>query len=231
MNYKKRPPSYSEGYISEITFDKLNLNLPILDSDEQEENVIISEPSKIQEENKKPNYFEIIYIKIVGFMFHLVLIASFELIFFNFYIIQYENNALIGLTDQLISPITLSCRLLPNSSKILVDDFLQLFINQTTINQNALDGLNQRNVINYFLFIKSIYYYVGVIIVFIGILLMNIKFKINIDFRLIAIDNIIMILILGIYEYIFFKNIIFAYQTISPNELIQNILNNLISSC
>jgi hypothetical protein len=112
-----------------------------------------------------------------------------------------------------------------------VDDFLQLFINQTIINQNALDGLNQRNVINHFLFIKSIYYYVGVIIVFIGTLLLNIRFKKNIDFRIIAIDNIIMILILGVYEYMFFKNIIFPYQMISPDELTQNVVNNLINSC
>jgi hypothetical protein len=223
MNYKKRPPSYSEGYITEILFDKVNLNEPILDT--EEENIIK------QEVIKKTDYFEIIYVKIVGFMFHLVLIASFELVFFNFYIIQYENNALISLTDQLISPIILSCNSLPNLSKILVDDFLQLFINQTTINQNALDGLNQRNIVNHFLFIKSIYYYVGVIAVFFGTLLLNYKFKKNIDFRIIAIDNIIMIIILGVYEYIFFKNIIFPYQMISPNELIQNIVNNLINTC
>jgi len=164
-------------------------------------------------------------------MFHLVLIASFELIFFNFYIIQYENNALISLTNQLISPIVSSCNSLPNSSKLLVDDILKVFINQTTINQNALKGLNQRNVVNYFLFIKSIYYYVGVIIVFICTLLLNIRFKKNIDFKIIAIDNIIMILILGIYEYMFFKNIIFPYQMISPDELTQNVVNNLINVC
>jgi hypothetical protein len=217
MNNKKRPSSYSEGYISEIIFDKVNLNTPILDTEEE---YII-----------KSNYFEIIYVKIIGFLFHLVLIASFELIFFNFYIIQYENNALISVTDQLISPIISSCSLISNSSKLVVDDFLQLFINQTIINKNALDGLNQRNVINHLLFIKSIYYYIGVIAIFIGTLLLNIKFKININFKIIVIDNIIMILILGVYEYMFFKNIIFPYQMISSNELIQNIVNNLITNC
>jgi hypothetical protein len=219
----KRPLSYSEGYISEILFNKVNLNEPIIIN--EEENIIKPEPIK------KTDYFEIIYVKIVGFIFHLVLIASFELIFFNFYIIQYENNALISVTDQLISPIISTCNSFSNSSKILVNDFLQLFINQTIINKNALDGLNQRNVINHLLFIKSIYYYIGVIVVFIGILLLNIRFKKNIDFRIIAIDNIIMIFILGIYEYMFFKNIIFPYQMISPNELTQNVVNNLITSC
>ena len=223
MNYKKRPPSYSEGYITEILFDKINLNEPIIIN--EEENIIKPEPIK------KTDYFEIIYVKIVGFIFHLVLIASFELIFFNFYIIQYENNALISLTNQLISPILSSCNRLSNSNKIIVDDFLKIFINQTTINQNALNGLNQRNVINHFLFIKSIYYYVGVIVVFIGTLLLNIIFKKNIDFKIIAIDNIIMILILGIYEYMFFNNIIFPYQMISPDELTQNVVNNLINVC
>jgi len=40
-----------------------------------------------------------------------------------------------------------------------------------------------------------------------------------------------MILILGIYEYMFFKNIIFPYQMISPDELTQNVVNNLINVC
>lgn len=48
---------------------------------------------------------------------------------------------------------------------------------------------------------------------------------------MVILDNIIMITILGIYEYLFFTNIVFKYMTISPNELIKNIMVNLLQKC
>jgi len=213
MKINKRPPSYSEGYI-------YDLRLPLNEIDISIGNI-----------RSKIDYIEIIYVKFIGFILHLVLIATFELIFFNFYIIQYENNALVGLTDQIISPLISSCSVLSNRSKIIVDDFIKVFVNKTTINNNAYNGYIQRQNVNTTLLLKSIYYYIGLIVFFIIILLFNIRLKKKIHFGIIVIDNIIMIMILGIYEYIFFKNIVFNYLMISPSELIQNIIKKIINTC
>ena len=56
-------------------------------------------------------------------------------------------------------------------------------------------------------------------------------FNQKIKFVVIIVDNIIMISILGIYEYIFFQTIIFKYIMITPNELIKIIMQNILSIC
>jgi hypothetical protein len=161
----------------------------------------------------------------------LVLIATFELVFFNFYIINYENNSLISLTTQLIQPMLDSCSNLKNMSKIIVDDFINIFINQTIINNNANSDLISRNINNSNLTFLSLVYYTGVLCMFFFLLLINTFLRKKIDYMMIFIDNVIMIVILGVYEYIFFENIIFKYSTMGPNELIKNVINQLLNKC
>jgi hypothetical protein len=224
IQVKSRPKSFSEGYgaINQFPeYDEIK-NVPVL-------NPIIIEEVNVN--STKKDYIEIIYNKIVGFTFHLVLIATFELIFFNYYIIQYENNAVISLSNQLVQPIINSCSDLSNTSKIIVDDFIKLFINQTVINNNANLDKNTRELNNKYINTLSIVYYIGVFIGFIFVLLTNIYLKRKIDYTMILIDNLIMIIILGSYEYLFFHNIIFKYMTLGPNELIKNVVNNIFTTC
>lgn len=223
-NYS-RPKSFSEGY-------KLTNQFP-----KQEELVInqdyneIPEQRSEEQEPKSIGFCAVIYTKIIGFLFHLVLISIFELLFFNYYIIHYEDNALISLTNQLINPVINSCKSLSNNNKIIVDDFINIFVNYTIISSNALNDYNSRQAFNYNLYIYSICYSVGVIMLFLLALILNYFFKQKIDYKMIILDNLIMICILGVYEFIFFNNIIFKYMTISPNELIKMIMTNLLTSC
>jgi hypothetical protein len=224
---KSRPKSFSEGYDVSNQFPK---------HDELFINQIYDEISEQSSEEKKdiipkPNMVGIIYVKMIGFLFHLVLISIFEVIFFNYFIIQYEDNALISLTDQLISPILNSCQVLSNTSKTIVDDFINIFINETTINNNALSDYNIRHNYNYKLYIYSIEYCIGTILAFFMLLSMNYFFKQKIDYLMIILDNMTMICILGVYEFIFFKTIIFKYMTISPHELVKNIVANILHKC
>jgi hypothetical protein len=218
---KTRPKSFSEGYGVINQFPAYENKNEIYEE--------IPEPEPKLEPKK--DYLEIIYNKIIGFTFHLVLIATFELIFFNYYIIQYENNAVITLSDQLVQPILNSCNKLNNNSKIIVDGFINLFVNETVINNNALSDKNVREETNNRLFHLSLIYYTVVICGFLFALLINYVLKKKIDFAMILIDNIIMICILGIYEYVFFSNIIFKYLTLGPNELIKNVMENLLNNC
>jgi len=228
LKNKSRPKSFSEGHVLADHFPKRENIIT------NQENLIINQDYDELEQNsdeEPKKSWSNIYTKILGFLFHLVLISIFEVVFFNYYIIQYEDNALISLTNQLISPIINSCKTLSNNNKIIVDDFIKIFINETTVNNNALIDYNLRQTFNHKLYLNSIYYSLGVIIVFILVLSSNYIFKQKIDFTMILLDNIIMICILGIYEFIFFKNIIFKYMTISPSELIKIIMGNLIQTC
>jgi len=234
-----RPKSFSEGYGVVNNFpkydeDKLEIYDELRSSKDEfilPELFIKKFPEEKSEVIPNKDYVEIIYNKILSFTFHLLLISTFELIFFNYYIIQYENNAVISLSNQLIGPFISSCNGLNNISKIIVNDFINLFVNETIIDNNANSDKNFRDINNKSISQLSITYYIGVICVFFFILLINLFLKRKIDFVMILIDNIIMISILGIYEYIFFNNIVFKYLTLGPNELIKNIMNNILNAC
>lgn len=235
----KRPPSYSEGSIIDIDYYRTNLlirplieDTPVTSNTAHNSNININ--TSIETPQNKPtiDYGQIIINKLCSFIFHLLLIAGFEILFFNFFILSYETNSIVSLVDQVAYPIINTCTELNNSSKIIIDNYINSVINQTLINQNAMKDYIQRIYINNQIFYKSVHYFIGIVSFLIGLIISNFcYFKKPIQFIVIVTDNIIMILILGIYEYIFFKNIVFQYQIIYPNEIIQNLIENIVLNC
>jgi hypothetical protein len=170
--------------------------------------------------------------KLIMFMQHLFLITMFELIFFFNYVTKFEDNALINVFNSLTESITSKCSSLSNDSKIILDDIFKMFVNTTQVNENAIISYNSRMVVNNNLMTKATTYFIGVLVVNIMLICGN-RCTINkkINYKEIIIDNLIMIILLGIYEYIFFSNIVFKYLSISNDEIFQNFQNKFISSC
>ena len=236
----KRPPSYSESYITELNFPnnfttQLLNDLYICDNkithknivENTLENIIVYKPIL-----HRFNYCELILNKLISYTFHLLLIAGFEIIFFNFFILSFENNSLIGLFDQIIQPIINTCSNLPNNSKVILDNFINLYVNETIINENANNDYINRMNVNKLVYHTSIYYFVGILCFLISLVITNfVYFKQKIKYIVIITDNIIMITILGIYEYIFFSTIIFRYMLITPNELFKITIKHILSTC
>ncbi len=247
----KRNFSYSDGFILEKDFPQLytglSLDSPklteILNSVNTNDLIINSDNDitiKNQEQNETKlviikkiiiNNFPNFYNKLISFMFHLLLIACFEFIFFNYYVLQYENQALSSLMNQLTNPIINTCDGLNSNTKIIIDDFINLFFNKTELNNLANISYNKRIDFNHKLYILSIYYFSGIFIFIFGLIIINRWLKVKLNYKSIIFDNIVLILILGAYEYIFFKNIVFNYITITPDELKLNVINNILMNC
>jgi hypothetical protein len=119
-----------------------------------------------------------------------------------------------------------------NETKVIIDDVFRMFINTTQTNQDAVNADNTRKILNNKLYMNAILYFVGVFVFNILLIGLNkIYYKRKINYKGIMVDNTIMIILLGMYEYIFFSNIVFKYVTITPEELTQNIENNFLASC
>jgi len=175
---------------------------------------------------------ELIINKLIMFMLHLFLITIFELVFFFNYVTKFEDSGINGVFDSLTRSIINSCSNLNKNQKTIVDDIFKMFINTTQVNQNAQNAYNSRMLVNNSLMIKAITYFIvvsGINIFIIGINKCTINKRIN--YKEIIIDNLIMITLLGIYEYIFFSNIIFKYLSISTDEIFQNFQNKFIGNC
>lgn len=255
INDNKRPPSLSESYISEIENYKKNellKNMPQLlapliiepidsvsiniKSKEEKEEAPQEEKEATQEKEEISFHYkdrcEIVINKLMLFFIHLFLISLFELIFFFNYVTKFEDNALVSVFNSLTNSITNICSNFNSETKVIVDDIFNMFFNTTIINQKALIAYNNRNEINHILFINAIMYFVVILAVNILLYIINkVYYKRRINYKDILLDNLIMITILGIYEYIFFSNIVFKYVTITPDEITKNEVNNFLLSC
>ena len=175
---------------------------------------------------------ELIINKLIMFMLHLFLITMFELVFFFNYVTKFEDSGINGVFDSLTGSIISSCSNLNKNEKTIVDDIFKMFVNTTQTNQKAQNSYNSRMLVNNNLMIKAITYFIGVLGINI-ILICGNKCTVNkrINYKEIIIDNLVMITLLGIYEYIFFSNIVFKYLTISTDEIFQNFQNKFIGNC
>lgn len=188
-----------------------------------------------------------IFKRLTMFIMHLSLISLFEIIFFFKIVVTFENSSFTGLIDNLASPLINVCKNLNSTEKILFTNIINSLINSTNINNDSYTSQKIRTINNnhllalawiYFGIITTISIITSILslcnISFLTkeivineineplILMNNIKiYKKHINIIKIIIDNIIMIFILGLYEYLFFKTIILKYLPISNNELIK----------
>jgi len=194
-----------------------------------------------------------IFKRITMFIMHLSLISLFEIIFFFTIVVSFENNSFTRLIDNLSNPLINICQKLNSTEKELLANIINSYINITNIDNDALNS-KQLRYTNNNIILGIAWTYFGVItglsLLACIISLFNFSFltkekilnettepliimnkiqiyKKHISIIKIIIDNIIMIILLGLYEYLFFKTIILKYLPISDNELIQYLYNKL----
>lgn len=156
----------------------------------------------------------------------------FELLFFFSFVTKYEDQALTSVFSSITNTATQSCNTLNNNDKQIVDYILGLLVNGTILENNSNQNYNSRMSYNHNLMIWAIMLFV-LLFVF-NILIIGINYcyyKRKINFKGIIIDNLVMISLLGLYEYFFFSYIVFNYQTTTPEELEYNIYNNVMNNC
>ena len=248
-NKKYRPSSYSEGYIDK--FNHIDYNLKLLNVSTNYEQLessmnstqvsinsteIISNNTDVSNNievkvNTPKNYLYFFYKRAITFIFHLLLIAFFEIIFFFNVIVKYEDTALYNISDSYINPIIEYCESLNQTNKIVFFDIFNYLFNTTMINSIGNQDYNTRTTFNNNIIILSWIYVIIIFILFCFLIFLNIFiFKIKINYKKILIDNFFMIIILGLYEYMFFNTIIVKYKNIDNFTLNQYLINK-VNTC
>jgi hypothetical protein len=212
----KSNPNSKTDLTQETIINNLNVNISY-----NEENIIISTIKKII-----PSEKTLVYMlkKLFMFMFHLTLISIFEIFFFFMIVSVFENKAIVNLVMDFFKKVPSMCENLTIPEKINFTMLFDSLANKTKIINSATISKLERQSFNNKLYFNAWMYFL--IIVAIDIALLGVKFyyKIKINFKKILIENMVMILILGLYEYMFFKSIILIYQNISQQELVANIV-------
>ena len=205
----KRPPSYSDSY---IVLAGTNVQL---------EPLFPEEPIKPPE----PAYFDIAILFVIKGSLHILFISAFETFFYFFYVSKSENNGIIGTINTYYTPLVQSCNLWSNLTKAILMDLLKG--DKSIVDQKGLVAADKRNAYNEYLMNWSIAYSViclGVFTTMLGLVYLR---KITVKWKELFQEHLAFVLVLGLYEYFFFRTIIYNYTTISTDELNKYIVDGL----
>lgn len=232
---KAKPPSHitkrGYSYSDSFYFNKDNILEPTFTISDSTINQYVN----VKEDNitaLENNESKIICI-IIGFIFHIFLISLFETIFFFFFISKSEDSGIIHTINSYVNDISNSCSNWNTNQTIIINDILQLFINTTIINNNAIIANNNRSISNNKVFFQSWIYTISIASTFCIITVISIYFKkLNKNsIKKIFFENIGLVSMLGLYEFIFFKTIIYNYTAITAPEIDQYVVNTLQQKC
>ncbi len=160
---------------------------------------------------------------------HVFLISVFETVFFFQYVSITENNGILKTINTYYGPLQASCYGWSNFSRWAVREVLDDVFNQTLVDAASAAAMTSRNSFNTELLVKSL----SVSGVCLGVLMSLAAAlrwrRIPVPWLGVLIENLMMVVLLGLYEYFFFRAIIYNYDTISTPELNAYLLDGLWS--
>ena len=238
----KRPPSYSDSFlflpeslpIRHTT--SLNSFSTALEQQEHQEHQDQQEQQEQQEQqgqqSRQPyTTCERWNSRILSFSLHILLISLFETLFFFLFVSKTEDAGLQqSLDNYLVSTLATCSSWSPNTTLVL-NDILSLLLNATAVQEQGLVAAQRRHQFNEGLEWIAWSYTVGLATLFVSLGIGACSCRCRIAWKRILIENGIMIALLGLYETIFFRTIIYRYQTMTEAELTAFLVGQLQTTC
>lgn len=191
--------------------------------------LLIPSPSPPDEQTMQ--YSEIVYNLALRFSLHIVLISLFETVFFWTFVSKQENGALEILMNTYTSNVFSNCSSLSIDQRIGLIDLVNTVVNSTHVYSTAQEYLSTRTMFNDILIRDSWVYVGGLTTLFGGLTVLAHIRKIRIQWAQIFGENAAMIILLGMYEWMFFQTIVLRYEAISAPELNQRIVDEFYQQC
>jgi len=159
------------------------------------------------------------------------LISLFETVFFFQFISKSEDSGLQKMVNGYINGILMQCNSWSSNTTQVVEDMLLLLINTTMVAQDYHQALTSREHSNNALQVQAWLYVGGLSCSLIVAILLGHQASLRLAWKRILIENAIMVTLLGLYEFIFFKTIIYNYQNLSLPELNEFVVTQLQQTC
>jgi hypothetical protein len=171
------------------------------------------------------------YNRLIGFAFHITLISLFETVFFFQFISRSEDTGLQKTVEGYIGGILNECNGWSSNTTIVIEDLLSLLINTTQVTQASSQAFTARNHSNNALQVQAWLYVATLAGSLIVAMLLGHQASLRLAWKRILLENAIMVTLLGLYEFAFFKTIIYNYQNLSLPELNEFIVAQLQQTC
>jgi hypothetical protein len=213
-----RPPSYSDSFL--VLGASVQPPTPTL------------EPLNVPLSAVRPRFdFVWWYEKCVSLMIHISLISLFETIFFFQFIAKSEDSGLLKTIDGYVGAVADSCSTWPANVTVAVNDFLATLVNARNVTAAAQVAVAGRSNFNHDLQVQSWLYFVGITGLTGLASAWAVWKKYKFHWRRVLIENIAMVTLLGIYEFVFFRTIIYNYVSLSMPEIDLHIVQVLGQMC
>lgn len=169
----------------------------------------------------------------IRFSFHLMLISLFETLFFWHVISTSEDSALVDLINTYSGKVTATCMNMTADQRNITHDLVTYLFNSTELDAAGALAAAGRDNFNTGLQQNSWLYFAGVAGLFttlaaathIPAIQQRIKWG-----KLVG-ENVALVTLLGLYELMFFKTVIFPYRAVSVPELDRMVTDELNMFC
>ena len=227
-----RPPSYSDSYHiltkpGRPLLEPFIINPIDIDSVEAKE----QEPQKAQKEHvlekeQAPYYHGIILFIIKGSL-HIFFISTFETVFYFFFVSKSEDNGIKSAFNVYYKPLIQSCGNWTNATHGLLEDYISYGPNKSVIDDRGFAATSARDRQNTELLNMSGFYSAFCLFIFLLMALIARILHVNVRWPKLLAEHFSFVLLLGAYEYFFFKTIIYKYSTLSTDEINQYIYDGI----
>jgi len=211
----RRPMSYSDSFIRNME----PTDVVFLQAKNQREN--------IQFQNIKENYYIDFVLRL---LFHVSLISIFETVFFFVYVSALEDNGILSIVNGYIDDLTDSCIDLTSQQKIFIQEIL-VRVNATNIIDYGNASQQVRLAYNKTLYNQAWYYMICFVSLFLTMSSILYCKGYRVNYKIVVLENIAMIILLAVYELMFFQTIIFQYQSIGVPEIDKNFIQQIEWKC
>ena len=219
-----RPPSRSESFLYEkgSYFDLTALpELPVR----------VLSPVKVEKDPPDPSKIIQFLHFLYPFLFHITLISLFESIFFFTYVSTLEDKGILSTIQDYVNPLVQGCGNWTSEDRIVAIDILNTVMNISTLQQEAVAATQYRAEFNHTLFVQSWIYVGGLASTTLLLTIILLWNKSSPNWKKLLTEQLTMVLLLGLYEWIFFRTIVLPYKAISAVELNQYVVNELNTIC
>jgi len=192
------------------------------------------------EEDQPPTKCQLIYTgmctSLINLVAHVLVLAIFEPFFFFMYVTVFERKTYLKNIDRYVDSLIMQVNHL---SQKYVDIIRELFFGtnaKQTIEAEldhmhvaALQAEASRDDFNHHLMIYAAVFTACIMLFLIGLVVLAKLRNVYINWCRIIVDNLIIVLLIGLYEFFFFQVVVSRYKIESSTEVNYYILNKITS--
>ena len=222
----KRGPSYSDSYHILARTGTPVLEPLVLNGDAEVDSADAVEEIIAIKEEHPPCYHGLVLFIIKGSL-HIFFISTFETVFYFFFVSKSEDNGIKAAFNVYYNPLIQSCGNWTNVTHGLLEDYISYGPNKSVIDTRGYAATSARDQQNNTLLNLSGFYSIFCLFLFLLMALVARLLRINVRWPKLLGEHFSFVVLLGLYEYFFFRTIIYRYSTLSTDEINQYIYDGI----